>query len=443
MNKEVTKKKKRKINTQKVFNLISFTFILACILFYGTRFIKLYIENNKKEVVITFAENIRKENENLQNINGSYYFNGDVNNNYLNYSNLNWRILRINEDNTITAILDNSITALAAGEYLNFEDSYINKWLNNQEQEYTGILENSLNNVQNYLTNTLTCNDKINDTKNIGCQNTTKNIYITIPSINDYVNTGGSKGFMNNEEYYYLINNNNENKLWYVDNDGKVNTSDGTDIIGIKPVITIKNNISKISGTGTKDDPYTIEEENGLFGSYVKLENDLWRVYKVDNDYIKLSLDSYLTINNEEIKYKYSNNGYYHNDTKNGSLAFYLKNTYLQSLNYKDIIDEVKFSNGIYSNATNYDYIKTLSTTVDTKVSLLSIGDIILNPINTNYFTSTGISKDSNLVYTLQNDFKAYTKIATTTLKIVPTISIKKDLLKNGNGTKNNPYEVQ
>lgn len=443
MNKEVTKKKKRKINIQKVFNLISFTFILACILFYGTRFIKLYIENNKKEVVITFAENIRKENENLQNINGSYYFNGDVNNNYLNYSNLNWRILRINEDNTITAILDNSITALAAGKYLNFEDSYINKWLNNQEQEYTGILENSLNNVQNYLTNTLTCNDKINDTKNISCKNTTKNIYITIPSINDYVNTGGSKGFMNNEEYYYLINNNNENKLWYVDNDGKVNTSDGTDIIGIKPVITIKNNISKISGTGTKDDPYTIEEENGLFGSYVKLGNDLWRVYKVDNDYIKLSLDSYLTINNEEIKYKYSNNGYYHNDTKNGSLAFYLKNTYLQSLNYKDIIDEVKFSNGIYSNATNYDYIKTLSTTVDTKVSLLSIGDIILNPINTNYFTSTGISKDSNLVYTLQNDFKAYPKISTTALKIVPTISIKKDLLKNGNGTKNNPYEVQ
>lgn len=443
MNKEVTKKKKRKINIQKVFNLISFTFILACIIFYGTRFIKLYTENNKKEKVITFAENIRKENENLQNINGSYYFNGDVNNNYLNYSNLNWRILRINEDNTITAILDNSITALAAGKYLNFEDSYINKWLNNQEQEYTGILENSLNNVQNYLTNTLTCNDKINDTKNISCQNTTKNIYITIPSINDYVNTGGSKGFMNNEEYYYLINNNNENKLWYVDNDGKVNTSDGTDIIGIKPVITIKNNISKISGTGTKDDPYTIEEESGLFGSYIKLGNDLWRVYNVDNDYIKLSLDSYLTINNEEIKYKYSNNGYYHNDTKNGSLAFYLKNSYLQSLNYKDIIDEVKFSNGIYSNTTNYDYTKTLSTTVDTKVSLLSIGDIILNPINTNYFTSTGISKDSNLVYTLQNDFKAYTKISTTALKIVPTISIKKDLLKNGNGTKNNPYEVQ
>lgn len=443
MNKEVTKKKKRKINIQKVFNLISFTFLLACIIFYGTRFIKLYTENNKKEKVITFAENIRKENENLQNINGSYYFNGDVNNNYLNYSNLNWRILRINEDNTITAILDNSITALAAGKYLNFEDSYINKWLNNQEQEYTGILENSLNNVQNYLTNTLTCNDKINDTKNISCQNTTKNIYITIPSINDYVNTGGSKGFMNNEEYYYLINNNNENKLWYVDNDGKVNTSDGTDIIGIKPVITIKNNISKISGTGTKDDPYTIEEESGLFGSYVKLGNDLWRVYNVDNDYIKLSLDSYLTINNEEIKYKYSNNGYYHNDTKNGSLAFYLKNSYLQSLNYKDIIDEVKFSNGIYSNTTNYDYTKTLSTTVDTKVSLLSIGDIILNPINTNYFTSTGISKDSNLVYTLQNDFKAYTKISTTALKIVPTISIKKDLLKNGNGTKNNPYEVQ
>ena len=114
---------------------------------------------------------------------------------------------------------------------------------------------------------------------------------------------------MNNEENYYLINSNIENKLWYVDSEGKVNTSDGNDILGVKPVITFKNNISLIEGNGTKETPYIIEETNGLFGSYVKLGEDIWRIYDIDGDNIKLSLETYAEINDSDIKYKYSNTG--------------------------------------------------------------------------------------------------------------------------------------
>ena len=154
-------------------------------------------------------------------------------------------------------------------------------------------------------------------------------------------------------------------------------------------------------------------------------------------------LDSYLKINGNEVKYKYSNNGYYHNDTKSGSLAFYLKNTYLNSLSYKDIINEVEYSNGLYSNVTKYDYREVLKEKVDTKVTVLSIGDIFLNPLNTNYYTSTGISKDNNLVYVMNNNFKLYTNIATQNLKIVPVISIDKNLLTEGEGTLTSPLEVK
>ena len=45
-------------------------------------------------------------------------------------------------------------------------------------------------------------------------------------------------------------------------------------------------------------------------------------------EYANVHRGSYLL--SEEITYKYSNNGYYHNDTINGSLAYYLRNTYLQ-----------------------------------------------------------------------------------------------------------------
>lgn len=447
MNKEVkVKKTKRKLSVQKIFNLTSFVFILTCCIFYGGRFIKLYLENNKTDEKEMFADIIKesnKKNDNFKNINGSYYFSGNNAKNYLNYSNLIWRIIRINNDNSITLVLDNSITSLAAGNSKSFETSHLNSWLNKKNEDKTGILERNLNNLDTYFTYTNTCNDIIDDTKKITCKKNTKDIYITVPSINDYVNTGGNSSFMNNKEYFYLINFNSKNKIWYVDNKGKINTSDGTDIIGVKPVITLKNTTTLLSGDGTKDNPFVIENESNLFGSYVKLDNNIWRIYNVNEENIKLSLNSYLKINNKETTYKYSNNGYYHNDTKYGSLAYYLKNTYLSSLSYKNIINEVNFSNGIYNSDNNYDYKKTLETTVPTKVGVLSIGDIILNPTLENYYMSTGNDKNSNLVYVMQNDFKLYTKVSTSNLKIVPVISIKKELLTKGNGTLESPYEVE
>ena len=443
--KENKRKKKTKISIQKIFNLVSFTFILACCIFYGGRFITLYLENHKIEDIKSLTNIIKENNsnnENFKNINGDYYFEGKNQNNYIRYSNLNWRIIRINSNNTITAILDNSITALAAGSETNFKESYFNLWLNNNNNEYTGILEKNLNKKGEYLTYTYTCNDKINDTKTISCKELVNDYLITIPSLNDYVNTGSSNSFMNNEENYYLINSNKENKRWYVDDEGKVNTSAGSDILGVKPVITFKNNISLIEGDGSKEKPYIIEDENGLFGSYVKLGEDIWRIYDIDENNIKLALETYAEINGSDIKYKYSTTGYYHNDTKDGSLAYYLKNTYLPSLSYNSLVNEVKYSNGLYSNTTNYDYREVLKTKVDTKIATLSIGDIFLNPTNTNYYTSTGISKDDNLMYIMKNNFKLYTEVATTNLRVIPVISIDKNILTQGIGTKDSPLEV-
>lgn len=438
---------KRKLNVQKIFNLVSLAFLLACVIFYGGRFIKLYIENNKVEETNSIAKEIKennKDNDSLKNINNEYYFSGTNIDNYVSYSNLLWRIIRINNDNSITMILDSSITSLAKGENKNYESSYINKWLNKQEtEEYTGILEKNLNNMNKYLTFTKTCKDVIEDTKSISCKDIISDTYITIPSLNDYVNTGGTDSFMNNDEYFYLINNNKENKSWYIDSDGKLGKNDGSEIIGIKPVITIKGTIEKTGGNGTKEEPYTFETETSLFGSYVKLDNDIWRIYEVNENEVKLSLNNYLTVNNEEQKNNYSSNGYKYNDTKNKTLAYYLNNTYLNKLSYKDLVKETAFYNGIYSNTTDFDYTKVLKETVNTKVSILSVGNPILNSELTNYFMSTGIDKNSNNIYVFQNDYKLYTKSSSTSLKIVPVITLDKNILTKGNGTITSPLEVE
>ncbi len=444
MNREV--RKIRRISYQKIFNFVSFSFILACCIFYGTRFIKLYREHNKENEVETLATNILNSNngnDKFKKIGDDYYFTEDNENNYIKYSNLMWRIIKVNKDKSITIVLDNSITALAAGSSNSFENADINNWLNNKNNENdTGILQNNLNNVSTYLAYTKTCSDTIKDYKKITCDKTTEGSYITTPSIYDYINTGGENSFMNNEENFYLINYDSDNKIVYVNDKGKIKTSDKNDIIGIKPVITIKSTVTKVDGDGNKDNPYTIETNSSLFGGYVKLGSDTWRIYNVSEDNAYLSLDSYLKVNGEEITLNYSNNNYYHNDTIYGSLAYYLNTTYINNLSYKDIIKEENFPNGIYNN-TNFDYREVLNKTVPTKVSPLSIGNIILNPKLTNYYLSTGISENSNLIYTMTNDFNLYTKNGTNSLKIVPTIQIKKDLLTKGDGSLESPYEVE
>ncbi len=447
MKKEVNNtRKKRKLNFQKIFNLISAMFILACCIFYGTRFLKLYIANNKVEKITVLADNIKdnnKDSESFKQINEDYYFTGEVENNYVKYSNILWRIVKVNSDKSVTLVSDNALTSLNPGTETTYEKTSISKWLNKGEEENTGILETNLNNTSKYLTFSKTCKDTVTDTKNITCKDKLEDTYITAPSVYDYVNTGGNKGFMNNNEYFYLTNIDKDKNLMYIDSTGKTNSTDDSDILGVKAIITLKNTITLKEGNGTKDNPYTFEDKEGLLGSYVKLGNDTWRIYSIEDNTVKLSLDNYLKVNNKEVKYKYSNNGYYHNDTKQGTLAEYLNKTYLNTLSYKDKIKENKFANGIYSSTTNYDYSKVLTTTVDTKISVLSIGNIILNNNNTNYFLSTGVSKNSNLVYVMQDDYKVYTKVSTTTLKIVPTIALDKSLLTKGDGTIESPYEVE
>ena len=434
--------KRRKISYQKVFSFVSAGFIIGCCIFYGTRFITLYLENRKEEIKLedTLSQ-VVKENNNLKEINGDYYFQNDVDNNYLMYSNILWRIIKVNNDNTVKLISNDVLTYLSYGEN-DYENSYMNMWLNKTDDDNTGILENLLNTPNNYLTNDSICKDSISDTKHITCDEINDTDLIGTLSVFDYINAGGKDSYLNIDKYFYLSTLDKDNNIWFVNDSGNVSSADGSDIYGIRPTITLKSNSKSIAGDGTIDNPYVIDE-NYIFGSYVKLGEDIWRVYNIDGNNIKLSLNDYLKEDGEEVLYKYSTNGYYHNDTIKGSLAYYLNNTYLNSLSYKNNIINNKWSNGIYGSSNDYDYKDTLNTKVDTKVTSLSVGDVILNGELSDYYLSTGVSKSSSLVYTVKGNGTLYGKSSTSTSKIVPTISIDKNILTKGNGTINSPYEME
>ena len=438
----------KKLNFQKLFCFLSMLFILSCCIFYGTRFIKLYLENKKEEIIEknTLIKNLKdnnSDNENFKSVNGQNYFTGKEDNNYLMYSNILWRIIKINDDNSITAISDSSVTPLAYGKKTLYKDSSIFKWLNKTKDDYTGILEKSLNNIETYLQKTTTCTDKLDELSNNPCKELDNDSYITLLPIVDYLNIGSKDSYLANNEYFYLSNNNTENKVWYVDDEGSLTLGTGSDILGIRPVITIKSNIDYVSGKGSKNNPYIIEKETSLFGSYVKLDNDIWRIYKVNEKDVRIMLNDYLKVNNKELTYKYSNISSYHDDYKQGSLAYYLNHDYLNKLSYKNKIKEVSWSNGYYNSDTNYDYTYSLKSTINSKVALLSIGDIILNSKLNNYHLMTGSSQKGLMIYTINENKKTYLKQISSELNVVPTLSIDKDLLTKGKGTVDSPYEME
>ena len=438
----------KKLSFKKLFCFISILFILSCCIFYGTRFIKLYLENKKVEItekntLTKVLKDNNTNNENFKSVNGQNYFTKNIDNNYLLYSNILWRIIKINDDNSVTAISNNSLTSLAYGKKLSFIDSHIYNWLNETNDKYSGILESSLNNVEKYLQKTTTCIDKIDEISNNPCKEATDKAYIGLLSVVDYLNTGSKDSYLANEELFYLSNTNNEDKIWYVDDNGSVTLGNGSDIIGIKPVITIKSNVEYVEGNGTKDNPYIIEKENELFGSYVKLDKDIWRIYEVNENNVKLMLNDYLKVNGEKLTYKYSNINSYSDDYKQGSIAYYLNHDYLNSLSYKDIIKETSWTNGYYNNETNYDYKYALNETINSKIALMSIGNIFLNPTLSNYHTMTGNNKKGSMIYSIQENKKAYSKQVTSQINVVPTISIDKKILNKGKGSIDSPYEME
>lgn len=435
----------RKLSFQKIFCLISFIFLLTCCIYYGYRFISLYIENNK-EVKITSNSLSTKVKENnfgqdyFKAISGEYYFYGDeINNNYVMYSNMLWRIIKINYNGSLKLVLDDSITSLAYGENItNYESTMINYWLNNIEDENnTGILENLLNKVDTYLDKVNICIDQIDEISSTPCKKSNSDYYLGLLSTLDYINTGNTDSFLINEDNYYLSNTNTDNDFWYITNDGKFALDDGTTILGVRPVINIKSTIDYISGDGSSDNPYYFETETSYFGGYVKLDNDLWRIYDItENDYRLVLTESLDT------DYKYSSYSSYFNDTTSGNASYYINNTFLNSLSYNNIVKYTIWSNGYYGESNNYDYRETLNKTIETKVAFISVGNVIFNN-QENAWTTTGLSSSSGTIYTTKDNNKLYSKMVTSKGVLIPTIAIDKDILTKGKGLINEPFEME
>ena len=414
----MSRRKKRLI--ENIFNIISIIFIIGCCVFYGYRLVKYYkIFNPKKTELnggllsISIPKNsaIVTSGDGLYHIGGSYIYKGNVDNNYITFSGLTFRILKINYGSTIDLVLDDPIISLNWNKELtSYDKSTLHNYLNN---EFINYLNKDL------LTTSSVCLDVVNEINSKECDNKLNDVYVKSLDINNYLNTITETSYINEADEYIWLSDTNDTMVWHT-NGYNISTSFADNFYGVLPVITLDMDVELISGTGTKEDPYRIDATKDYsIGSYVKLDKDIWRVIKNDEKTITLSLDNEL----DKLMAFGNSNNYDVNLT--GSLAFYLNNDYYNSLSYKDIIVDYNYNNGTDS--------------VVAKVSIPSIKDPKFNISQNQYYLINSASNEEMFVYS-NGVYKCKSTLAKS---IKPVITINKDSLKAGNGSLDNPYVVE
>lgn len=434
-------KKKRRLKKgifQTIFCLISLFFIIGCCIFYGSRLIKYYkIYNPKSESgeAIQLISNalvqdtpIVFEGSGIYRESGVYVYKGKDANNYIEFSNLIWRIIRTNSDGSLEIILDDSINALAWDfEGNNYSDSDINKYLND-------VFAKNLN--TNYLINTTICNDKMESIDKFSCSDKNNEYYVKLLSANEFLNTvaDGATYVVDENELVWLGTKGIDELVWHT-NGSNISTSNQNNPYYIKPVVTIKNSTALLSGKGTKEEPFIIEKDNGKVnvGDYIKIDEDLWVVYEKDNNNVKLA---YSTLYNNGLStYRFDVEKIDYDPESDNSLAKLLNTEFYETLSYKDLLLDFDVYTGLYDKS----YKDIYESKVSVKVGILNAADLKFDEEISGYYLSTKASDSRVFCY---KDGLSYSKPGLSRA-YRPTISIKVSDNLEGKGTKEAPLVIE
>lgn len=402
-----------------IFIAASIAFLSFLVIYYGCRLVYYYklahTEEKLGETLFSEVFNSISYSKDIIKKDNNFYYQGNVLNNYLYYSNRYYRIIG-NVDGHMVLVDDIATILPFNGE---FEKNDIYNWLNVTDVVNSGIYYNSLYEPEKYLDLTKTCID-------LECTNFVTST-VGIISKNQY--NLGSK-YLNNSSFYWL----SDGSFVSYDNEIKENTND---VYGVRPVITLKDDVIYYGGSGTYYDPYFIDLNDALsfdnteansisIGSYIKYSDKVWRV--MDNS------DNYKLVLNESIgKHSFSSKNGTINIKDKTSILYYLNNEFYNSLNKKYLV-KTNFNIGNYKTS----YLDKYSSSISLNVGLQEFGDLFMSDVNDCLILST----INNSIYKVING-KLYADSYKNENNIRPVISISKNIkILDGYGTIDSPFEL-
>ena len=230
--------------------------------------------------------------------NPTYYFRGNVTNNYVSFAGQTWRIVRVNEDGTIRIVMQDGINNNA---YIAFNSNYNNYtymyYTNSQvkstlESWYQTNIGSKTNLASSVASGAYYCEQakaKYDDSVTSGSANMTVyssytpdfkcssdennkgvvNASVGLLSYDEVVYAGGYYGQDNNN--YYLYNNTYfwtmsptgfsgySSRVWRVYTPGRLYDSSVNYPHVVRPVLNLTANTKISDGDGTKDNPFVVE----------------------------------------------------------------------------------------------------------------------------------------------------------------------------------------
>ena len=451
--KEKPKKEKHILGKGEfIFNFISLVCMIGMGIYFGYRSLYYYSKQNyqyQEEAqtlngyIMQHTPVIYEEGDGLHHDSLGYYFKGNVENNYVSFANRMFRVIRINEDNTVKLVLNGNAAIFPWGDPVHFNDSNLYYWLNKTDWEYSGYYYYTLPSVEDFLVKTEYKENILNEGEITESEKSYRE-YITLLGINDYVQANGMSSYLKTGRMFFLLGLNNEEKNLYVEEDGSIQTCETTQGFGIRPVITLKANTVISGGDGTKDNPYVISQENktNMVASYVKIGEDIWRVFYQNGDDLKLHLNGYIQENGAEKLTFYSQTNSIYDIMDAENIGYYLNNQYFSTLPSQNIFQPFVSLVGEISDDKGYQYVTIYGEAVQSNVSLLNVFDPFFNEDLTDFFRVNNTSPVGSMEYvTYANGLLGEADVREEK-HIVPVVSIKMESIKSGTGSLNDPYLV-
>jgi len=448
------KKEKHLIGKKEfLFNFFSILIMLGVGLYFGGRSFYYYsmqnltIKEEEKTLngLITRNHPVVTDGDGLYRDSEGYYFKGKVNNNYVSFGNRLFRVIRVNEDNTVKVVSDDLVASFMWGEDSSYQNSNLREWLTNTGNPHAGVYYQTLPNVEKFFEKTAYREDSLKNNKIIEGKKKYQD-YVTTISINDYVLANGKSSYLNNGKIYYLLGLDQDKNNLYVDDDGSIQSGDSLDGYGIRATLTFKKNLTVKTGDGSATNPYVIDQGKDVnyVDSYVRLGSDNYRVYQESNEgVLKMYRYGYATGNGSEIFRNYSNTTSLFNLADKNNIAYYLNTTYLNSLSYANVLVDNYFLTGEVSTEMGYQYRNVYNNYVVCKVGLLNIFDYVSNNYFNDYFHMNTTSSVGGIQYSTYSNGLLEEVDVTEVKHFVPVVSIQKTSIKSGNGTLDNPYVVE
>ena len=377
---------------------------------------------------------------------GTCIYKGDVNDNYLEYSGMTYRIIGLDNKQNVVAVSENIVTLMYTGLEKGYDNSYINKWLNQSDLSHSGIYENILFDTD-LLEYTSTCNDTINDLENITCNDTNSNNRISLLSLYDYKQAGGKSSYLNNGESYFLSSSDKDGNAYYITPEGDISVNKNLNTVGgVRPVITIDFNTDLLSGKGTKTNPYIIEKHDiktladAYIGSYVEFDDNVFKIVNKDDESVKLASNEVIKDgdNNLEIAFGKSSNKY---SKSSNTVGNYLNNNYLESLKSKDQILEKSWYIGALELGA-LDYTNKYKDSVKLKVGMLSLSDMFVQDLKNIFTISRGIESD-DVIMVIKSDGSVFSDSVTNAHNVRPSFYLdNKTQIVSGDGSLKSPFKL-